>query len=234
MLVEIIRSPSLLQRVRSEIAASFLEAPSPEHLRFNVAKLCSRPLLQSIYAETLRLHSAVFTVRSPQYQDLDIGGWRFPQNATIVMLSRSAHMDRTVWNAGPGSSHPVEEFWSERFLIYQDDPSSGPSKIASDIAMAAKTADARKGEPGEPRFSLEGVEGSWMPYGGGMNRCPGRHLAKQEILLTVAIFLSIFDIELCGTDPSALTMDMKYYGLGTLPPKGRVTFRMRRKSLASC
>ena len=234
MLVEIVRSPSLLRRVRSEIAASFLEAPSPEHLRFDVAKLCSRPLLQSIYAETLRLRSAIFTFRSPQYQDLDIGGWRFPQNATVVMLSSSAHMDRTVWNAGHDSSHPVEEFWSERFLIYPDDPGSGPSKMASDIAVAAETADARKSEPGEPRFSLEGVEGSWMPYGGGMNRCPGRHLAKQEILLTVAVFLSIFDIDLYGTDPSALTMDMKYYGLGTLPPKGKAPFRIRRRSLANC
>ena len=66
-------------------------------------------------------------------------------------------------------------------------------------------------------FLLERVEGLWMPYGG-MKKCPDRQLAKQEILL------STFDIELCGTNPSALIVDMKYYGLGTLLPKGKAAW----------
>lgn len=38
-----------------------------------------------------------------------------------------------------------------------------------------------------PYFSLDGLNGSWIPYGGGFRACPGRHFAKREILMTLAV-----------------------------------------------
>ena len=41
---------------------------------------------------------------------------------------------------------------------------------------------------------------SFKPFGGGVNYCPGRFLAKQEMLLFVALFLNRFDVEFATED----------------------------------
>ena len=41
---------------------------------------------------------------------------------------------------------------------------------------------------------------SFKPFGGGINYCPGRFLAKQEMLYFVALFLNRFDIEIASDD----------------------------------
>lgn len=43
---------------------------------------------------------------------------------------------------------------------------------------------------------------SFRPYGGGVSHCPGQVLAKQEMLVFVALILNRFDIEL-STDGSS-------------------------------
>ena len=199
-----------------------------DHPEFETDKLCNQPLLQSVYAETLRLYSAIFTLRSAQYGDFAAGGWIYTQNSSIVLSSYSAHMDKEAWHTGHGASHPVEEFWAERFLIY---PGSASKKQQPDRSRTFPNTNSEASETtAAPIFSLKGKEDSWMPYGGGKNICPGRHFAKQEILLTVAILLARFDLELCARKGSPLKPDMKYFGLGTLPPKGRVPFRIRKRA----
>lgn len=77
---------------------------------------------------------------------------------------------------------------------------------------------------------MEGLSGAWLPFGGGSRQCPGRNFAKQEIILSFALIATMFDIELLeGTKKDSMQPDMKYYGLGTLPPKGKVPFRIRRR-----
>lgn len=71
--------------------------------------------------------------------------------------------------------------------------------------------------------------------GGGIAICPGRHFAKQEILLTVAILLSRFEFEFVEW----VTMDgkksdrpprnnSKWEGAGGLPPDVDMKVRMKR------
>lgn len=81
----------------------------------------------------------------------------------------------------------------------------------------------------EPVFSLEGVAGCWLPFGGGQRMCPGRHFAKSEMLGTFAMLLSDYDLELSG-DMDGIRPDMRWYPTGTLPPMGKVPFRIRRKT----
>ena len=50
------------------------------------------------------------------------------------------------------------------------------------------------------KFTLNGRNRSWILYGGGSRACPGRHFAKQEILITVAMLLVEFDIEILGDE----------------------------------
>ena len=82
--------------------------------------------------------------------------------------------------------------------------------------------------PSQPIYTTEGLHGIFVPYGGGQNTCPGRHFAKQEILLTVAALTSYFDIELLGAET---TESYRFFGTGVLGPKGRTPFRLRRRQL---
>lgn len=71
------------------------------------------------------------------------------------------------------------------------------------------------------------MSGSFIPFGGGVYTCPGRHFAKREVLLTCAVLVALVDIEL--DRESDLEMDWSTCGFGTLKPKGAVPFRMRRR-----
>jgi hypothetical protein len=48
---------------------------------------------------------------------------------------------------------------------------------------------------GKMKFSTEGLNGKFFPFGGGHYMCPGRTFAKQEVLGAVAVLLLNFDIE---------------------------------------
>ena len=74
-------------------------------------------------------------------------------------------------------------------------------------------------------FSLDGLAGAWIPYGAGMNMCPGRHFAKQEVMLTLALIVSNFDIQLIGRRPR---INWSTFGTGVLGPKGRTRCRIKR------
>ena len=224
MLVEVVRDSSLLSRVRSDLSRCVSDS-SLSDLDFDIGRLCEQPLLQSIYAEILRLYTAVMIVRSAEHTDVTIGNWNFPKHSLIAISSQVAHMDKEVWSTGHKALHPLDKFWAERFLVYSHDPSSGPSFKRYQDSQHCAT----KNDPKEPQFSLSGVSGSWIPYGGGQKICPGRHFAKQEILLTFAVLCSAFDIELLTDAESGPTPDMRFYGLGTLPPRGATPFRIRRR-----
>ncbi|MCJ1432276.1 hypothetical protein MMC27_001632 [Xylographa pallens] len=224
MLVEVVRDPSLLSRVRGELSNCVSDSFRSDSFDFDIPRLCEQPLLQSVYAEVLRLYTAVMIVRSTEHTDVTIGNWNFPKHSLIAISSQVAHMDKEAWSIGHEALHPLEEFWAERFLVYPHDPNSGPSIKRS----PGTTPYATKRGADEPRFSTGGVAGSWIPYGGGQKMCPGRHFAKQEILLTFAMLCSAFDIKL--SNESKTRPDMKFYGLGVLPPQGETPFCIRRRN----
>lgn len=70
-------------------------------------------------------------------------------------------MDHTFWNTMNGQ-HPVESFWSDRFLIDPSIPDSGPVHPS----LRKKTLHHEINNGVTPFFSMEGCEGAWVPYGG--------------------------------------------------------------------
>ena len=212
----------------------------------DVDSLCSKPLLQSAYAETLRLYTSLFTLRSPAHEDFRLGIWKVPKDKLIAVDSRVAHMDSRFWNTGCRSSsnaeddaegpYPLNKFWTARFLEYDDDPTNGPLRFnpskskASAVGAIGDPVLGLNGNNHDPRFTMEGLTGAWLPFGGGPRQCPGRNFAKQEIIISFATIVASFEIESLEKDRTSQGVpDMKYYGLGTFPPKRKVPFRIRRR-----
>jgi cytochrome P450 len=199
-LYEVFRDPFLLSRIRREVDAARLPSADPNVLpHYDLNVLSKLPLLQSVYAEVLRLRTAVLVTRTPERKDFSLGNWIFQKDKLVMASSYTAHHDGNIWNAGtPDDPHPLNEFWAERFLIYPNEPNSGPLRHTKAQHKTATPANpntselpdiAEEEEKGrEPKFSTDGLAGAWIPYGGGQTLCPGRHYAKQEMLGTLAFF----------------------------------------------
>ena len=159
--------PDVLARARADVQSCVEEGlNTPLHLNFT--KLFSKPLLLSIYAEELRLRNGVIIQRVPVVDGFSINGFNFPKDRMIVASSWHEQRDREVWNQGGGNGgevHDVEDFWADRFVVYPDDPFSGPRKPGKDVKV--KVAGVEDGEKKEPRYNIDSVAGSFIPYGGG-------------------------------------------------------------------
>ena len=162
-----------------------------------MAKLGNSDLLQSMYAEILRLYVAMIVMRSPS-QDFKLRDWTLKAGEVVFLLTYAQHRDTTIFPND--NERPINKFWADRFIVQE----------GSDV---------------KPVFSMQGYEGSWIPYGGGSHVCPGRQFAKQEMLLTVAVLLSNFDIELTGPEAE---VDWNYHGTGAMVAKGQQKCRIRR------
>ncbi|KAH7342494.1 cytochrome P450 [Rhexocercosporidium sp. MPI-PUGE-AT-0058] len=225
-MIDTLVRPELLSQAREEIS-SLTDSSAKGIKGLNMPKLLASPLLQSIYSEELRLRNGVIIQRVPVVDNFKIGNWKFPKGDMIITSSWHEQRDRSVWNEGPvnGEFHSVEDFWAERFIVYPNDPNSGPAKPGRDAKSKTKTPV--KDADNRPKFTIDSVTGSYIPYGGGQKICPGRFYAKQEAIGAMAILLTMFDIELEKKDfPRP---NMEYFPFGVVPPLGEFPARMRRR-----
>ena len=140
-------------------------------------------------------------------------------------------MNKDVWNAGTEEdAHPLDEFWEERFLVYPDKPNSGPLRHKGGVFCSVKHEPAAEKPPIEPTLSTKGLNGAYIPFGGGPGICPGRQFARQEVICTLAKLALTYDMELQISKGWEPKMDTAYFPLGSLPPKNKVPFRIRRRS----
>ncbi|KAI4229744.1 MAG: hypothetical protein L6R36_000660 [Xanthoria steineri] len=163
--------PTLLPRVRAEAESvrGFADGT------LDVKGLMEKPLLQSVYAEVLRLYADLTITRNLKADvtvPVDYGGddaprMRLPKGDMVMAPSWTVHRDANAW---PGV--PPDQFDAERFLVAN--------------------------EQGAKVFSMGNTPGRWMPYGGGRPICPGRIFAKQEIIVAVATVLRMYDFEMVG------------------------------------
>lgn len=203
LLIDVFRSPDFLQRVREEAAECLLEYTEGDIPRFDVGLLVRQPFLQAAYAEALRLRTHGVITRHPR-QAIVVNGWCVQAGSYVVNSSTIAHMDQEVWSSEERGSHPVEVFAPERFLT-------------------------ASGEDFKKTFSLAGLEGSWIPFAGGMWACPGRIFAKQQTIHMLAALTTMYDIEMIAREVD-LEMSTKRFGFGVLEPKGKSPFRIRQRA----
>ena len=187
--------------MRTEVNSCILINYSDGHVRFDVDQLLKVPLLQSVYAEVLRLRMHFYLIRMPDRTDMKIRDWIIPRQKVICISTTAAHMDPKTWNT-EDNKYPADVFWGERFLRYPKDSSN-------------------------PIFSMKDTEGSWIPYGGGPRQCPGRTFAKRQIMLTAALMVTLFDCELLDGDK--MDEDLKSFSMGIAHPATKVPVRIRRR-----
>lgn len=238
-LLETLQDPQLRNRVSEILPLTALPSREGEQSRsvptFDTLKLCSDPLLQSLYAETLRLRVAVLVVREPSRDDFSFRGWHIKRNEILSVSTRNEAMNKEIWNTGgDGDPHPLDTMWADRFIVDPQNPSSGPLRVPNEkrkrFNVVSTQAGNEKTEATKPYFSMDGLSASWIPYGGGSSLCPGRHFAKQEIITTAAILLTAYEMELVGQDGRKRPqVDMSCFGFGTMPPDRAIPFRIRRR-----
>jgi hypothetical protein len=219
----LLRDRDLLARASSEVDACRTSTG------FDTAKLCDQPLLQSCFAETLRKYTAVYLIRQPEHEDAQILNYQIPRGKMMVINSAMAHMDPRNWNTG-SEEDSVNVFQADRFLTItakstKTSPMSSTRDLPSVRSSVSSEADL------EPHFSLKGYSGAWVPFGGGIHQCPGRHWVKTQMLLSFAVINAAFEIEVLGAKES-LSVDMRKYGIGVLKPAEKVRFRIRRRTSA--
>ncbi|KAI1646874.1 cytochrome P450 [Daldinia loculata] len=210
---EIYRDPELLASVRAEVDTCATRS-ADGRIRFDIDQLLRLPVLQAVYAETLRLRMHFYIIKMPDRVDMNIRDWIIPRRKVTVTLTTVAHMDSKAWNTGSNNEHPANEFWAGRFLNY-------PSGSEPSNAQAHGFT---------PAFSTKEYEGSWIPYGGGPRQCPGRHFAKRQILLTTALMISLFDCEISEEGKTVQEdLTLKGFGGGISHPINLVPIHIKQK-----
>ncbi|KAL0264062.1 Multidrug resistance protein [Diplodia seriata] len=238
--LDVFRDPDILARVRREVEQC---RDSSTECGLDMDALMRSPLLQAVYAETLRLRVHAYITLFAEREELRIGGnrWSIPPKTMVLVATTPAHLDGDAWNTGLGGRHSVDTFWADRFLVVSgDEERYGPMKMVPTAAVQRgqlyRSDSLVHGSSGvedstreEARFVGNGVRsGLWFPFGGGARMCPGRFFAKRAVLLSLALMVHGFDVEIMA-DISALEMGWKDFGLGVQRPKGKVPFRMTRR-----
>ncbi|KAK5630928.1 hypothetical protein RRF57_006643 [Xylaria bambusicola] len=222
-IVEAMRRPNILVGLQADVANSI----SPVTGKIDLEKLSRQPLTQSMHAEILRLYIAIFTLRHGETGPVQFSGYQLGAEQLALIYSRTGALDEEAWvRSGRAPKTPLEQFDAERFLIGPDHPLwVGSVQEEYPSVMRDATVGSR-----DKQFSMEGLAGVWLPFGGGDRMCPGRHYAKTEMTITLALLFNKFDLELMMTDTSAVQPNLRFAPFGSLPPTCALPFRIRRKA----
>lgn len=210
---EVLKDPKLRDRMSAEVM-SCLPTENPE-VGHHLESLSQQPLLQSAYAETLRMRVAIALPRTCERGDFELYGHKIKKDKHILIFTSPVMQDDAAWTrAGKPPLRPFEKFWADRFLAPKN-------------ASQHKTGDE---EMKDLEFSLRGLAGRWMPFGGGQHLCPGRHYAKRQIIGSFSFFFANYELELLDeAGSSKVEPDMRWFPSGSLPPNRQVPFRIRRR-----
>lgn len=208
LVVEAYRNTELLRDVREEVQSCLSAAGiNDDELHLDIGALLKKPLVQAMFAESLRICVHGFILRYSPNWDIRINKWILPRKSLALVSSTTGTMDSEFWCSEErgGKDHPVSEFWPGRFL--KRDPDT--NKL---------------------QFSMEGTSGRWLPFGGGSHMCPGRVITKQHHILVLALMVTWYDCEFL-VPPESIKMNMNEPPLGSLPPMDKVPVKLRRREI---
>ena len=117
MIIELAKDPALLEAVREEVATTYVTDPETGKRTFDIQKLATLPLLQSVFTETLRLRMNFNIIRQVN-EPFAVDGYTLKKGAMLQAPMMVAHYDEAVWGH---ARHPASEFWAERHIKYVDE-----------------------------------------------------------------------------------------------------------------
>ncbi|KAI0873439.1 cytochrome P450 [Hypoxylon argillaceum] len=213
-LMEIINDPSLLEVIRQEVSEACCFNPETGDLSIDNNKIVALPILQSVYTECMRLHVSYMANRKVLLPTT-LDGYHIAPGSLIQTDTEMAHLNEEFWGT---ENHPAASFWAYRHLKEVEVANSDGSTIK------------------QVQFCMKGRPSDFFPYGGGHLVCPGRHFAKQEIMMAIAVVVSMFDIEPVGWT----TMDgipatgppkdnREYAGIVAMPPDLDMQIRWKKR-----
>ncbi|EMD85896.1 hypothetical protein COCC4DRAFT_146681 [Bipolaris maydis ATCC 48331] len=213
-MIELIKDPSLYKAVRNEVLKTLTVDPDTKKTHLNARALINMPLMQSLYTETMRIHVS-FNVTREAKESIEIDGYHLEKGSLIQTCSQISHFEEAVWGV---EGHPASEFWAWRHIKWVEKT----DEVTGEVTM-------------HPTFAMKGRPSSFFPYGGGYVMCPGRHFAKQEILLAVAVMVTKFDIEFVewkNSDGSKSDRpaqdDRRFAGFIAMSPDREMEVRIRK------
>ncbi|CAG8960093.1 hypothetical protein HYFRA_00010571 [Hymenoscyphus fraxineus] len=176
-ILALIRDSSLLSHSLEEMQKARIDTGNEDRLPcFDYNILSKQPFLQSALNETLRTEVTSLIALTVE-RNYEVDGYTIPKDALACVSIAVEHNNKGSWESREGAaSHPVEQFWPERFL---------------------KAGEADGKCPGQGRaLNMSGLESTFIPFGVGHYMCPGRHFAivTRTILSTAAMFLTAFEI----------------------------------------
>lgn len=171
--MELVKDPELFRAVRAEVLTAIVMDPETQKRTIDLQALLPLPVLQSVYTEALRMHVSINVTREIM-EPIVLEGHRLERGAILQAPSEIIQYDEKIWSA---DSHPASEFWAGRHLKH------------------VKSTDEAGNVVQVPQFDLAGRVNDFIAYGGGIAMCPGRFFAKREIMITIAMLVSRFDIE---------------------------------------
>lgn len=229
LIIQCLLDQNLGQRVRNT-----LNAYRNEDGTYDVNGLAANGFLKSLYLETLRFHVGSLWFRIAA-EDTTVGPYAISKGDTVCIPNREMQMDETAWASSDEKTAAPSEFYPERFLEPEkrggsdeksDDANmprskeSGYKHITDPMALPASTTSE------EIKSSLQHM----LPFGGGMNYCPGRYFAVQEAVIVMIEMLLAFDMKV---DEEALARTGRPQvisaGVGGLWPDREFTVKIKRK-----
>ncbi|KAJ0328503.1 hypothetical protein COL5a_004811 [Colletotrichum fioriniae] len=120
---------------------------------FNVSKLISMPLMQSIYTECMRLHVSIALSREV-VETTTLHGFRLKKGSMIQAPTHLVHLDEQIWSQ---EGHSASEFWAERHVkhVKRVDEDTGRLTTEKQFVLAGKTNEFI---PFVTKFDMEFVE----------------------------------------------------------------------------
>ncbi|KAK0106240.1 hypothetical protein ONS96_003882 [Cadophora gregata f. sp. sojae] len=233
MLCWIFERPELVADLRDEIEGIVKEGKGngePEgsekgrEMFLNIEGLRENcPLLTACFHESLRLVKTGFVIRTVLEDTLLADRYLLKKGAIVQIPTGVLQADVDTWGEDAGVFNP------RRWIDGDEDSIKGKSRSQS--GTNGITDLAQNVFKGKEKRKLQ--NSAYIPFGGGKNLCPGRHLAFTEITAFVAVLVFGFDLEGCsgkgGEVIKAPEMATNKLGDGSTSPKGDVRVRMRRR-----
>ncbi len=205
MLCWIYSNPKLLGELRSEVQGIVRREgeEGSEKVVLSIGALREKcPLLAASFQETLRLVKTGASVRTI-LEDTMLGDQYLLKKGAIVQIPT-------------GVLQSDKQTWGE------------DSKVFNPYRWLESKGKAGKEVKEERKLQTQ----AYLPFGGGKNLCPGRHLAFNEISAFVAMVVLGFEIErkgggvLSAPQTEGGTCNL---GDGSTSPKGDVDIQIRRR-----